>query len=205
MKAEDLRSFHGKVFQIEGLENHFKQSHSSIKMQVFRLCKGGKLIRLKKNCYTLPDFHPNELLIAQQMVSPSYHSLEAVLSWNGIIPEGTASYTLVTSQKTQHYENDFGVFSYRHLSPELFFGVGQRQDGAWIASSEKALLDYFYLNSKKFKPDFACWQAERFDELHTLDFKKMMKWASKYPMKKVKKLVESLMDYAKSEEYQDHR
>lgn len=205
MKADELKPFYYKTFTLEELRNYFNQKPSSIKVQLFRLCKNKKLIRLKQNLYTFPDFHPNVFVIGQQMVFPSYYSLESVLSWNGIIPEGTTAYTLITSKKTQQYGNEFGTFSYRHLSPEFFFGVEQRKDGAWVATPEKALLDYLYLNSKKFKADFDCWQAERFDGLSALNWKQMKQWTSKYGMKKLKILVDSLKSYANSSQYQAHK
>lgn len=198
-----------------------------MRVQLFRLCKNKKLIRLKQNLYTFPDLHPNVFVIGQQMVSPSYYSLESVLSWNGIIPEGAATYTLITSKKTQQYDNEFGTFSYRHLSPKFFFGVEQRKDGAWMATSEKALLDYLYLNSRKFKARpslgeakqlmprsseasigatfFNCWKAERFDGLSGLNWGQMKQWAPKYGMKKLNILVDSLKSYAGSSEYQAHK
>ncbi len=205
MKADELKPFHYKTFTLEELRNYFNQKPASMRVQLFRLCKNKKLVRLKQNLYTFPDFHPNVFVIGQQMVSPSYYSLESVLSWNGIIPEGAATYTLITSKKTQRYNNEFGTFSYRHLSPKFFFGVEQRKDGAWIATSEKALLDYLYLNSKKFKADFTCWKAERFDGLKGLNWKQMRQWASMYGMKKLNILVDSLKSYASSSEYQAHK
>lgn len=205
MKFDELKPFYHKTFTLGELRNYFNQKPASMRVQLFRLCKNKKLIRLKQNFYTFSDFHPNVFVIGQQMVSPSYFSLESVLSWNGIIPEGTADYTLITSKKTQQYCNEFGTFSYRHLSPKFFFGVEQRKDGAWVATSEKALLDYLYLNSKKFKADFTCWQAERFDGLSSLNWKQMKQWAPKYGMKKLKILVESLKSYASSSQYQAHK
>lgn len=205
MKADALKPFYYKTFTLEELRNYFNQKPASMKVQLFRLCKNKKLIRLKQNLYTFPDFHPNVFIIGQQMVFPSYYSLESVLSWNGIIPEGTAAYTLITSKKTQQYSNEFGTFSYRHLPPEFFFGVEQRKDGAWVATPEKALLDYLYLNSKKFKADFNCWQAERFDGLSSLNWEQMKQWTSKYGMKKLKILVDNLKSYANSSQYQAHK
>lgn len=205
MKADALKPFYYKTFTLEELRNYFNQKPASMKVQLFRLCKNKKLIRLKQNLYTFPDFHPNVFIIGQQMVFPSYYSLESVLSWNGIIPEGSAAYTLITSKKTQQYGNEFGTFSYRHLQPEFFFGVEQRKDGAWVATPEKALLDYLYLNSKKFKADFNCWQAERFDGLSGLNWKQMKQWTSKYGMKKLKILVDNLKSYANSSQYQAHK
>lgn len=205
MKADELKPFHYKTFSLEELRNYFNQKSASLKVQLFRLCKNKKLVRLKQNLYTFPDFHPNVFVIGQKIVSPSYYSLESVLSWNGIIPEGVATYTLITSKKTQQYSNEFGTFSYRHLSPKFFFGVEQRKDGAWMATPEKALLDYFYLNSKKFKADFACWQEERFDGLDNLNWKHLEQWAPKYGMKKLNILVDSLKAYASSLQYQAHK
>jgi predicted transcriptional regulator of viral defense system len=205
MKLDELTPFKGRTFSIEELENYFKEPVRSIRVQLSRLCKSGKLIRLKQNRYTFPDAHPNVYVMAHEMVSPSYHSLESALSLHGIIPEGTVAYTLITSKKTQKYSNEFGTFSYRHLPPHLFFGVEKRADSAFMATPEKAILDYLYLNSAKFKPDFALWQAERLDELETLDWKLMNKWAKKYGMKKLVKLVKSLKDYVSSEHYQEHK
>ncbi|MDP4008229.1 MAG: hypothetical protein Q8P68_03500 [Candidatus Peregrinibacteria bacterium] len=205
MKAEELNTFYNKIFGIKELQNYFTESAASIRTQVSRLQKSKKLIRLKRDCYTFPEFHPNTLVIGNKMVSPSYHSLESVLSMNGIIPESVTAHTLVTSKKTQEYKNDFGTFSYRHLPPRLFFGVEQGSSGEWVAEKEKALLDYLYLNSSKFKPENTCWQAERFDELDTLDFELMESWAKKYGMRKLENLVESLRTYLNSDEYQAHR
>ena len=205
MKADELKPFYYKTFTLEELKNYFHQKPQSMKMQLHRLCKSKKLIRLRQNLYTFPDFHPDAFIIGQQMVSPSYYSLESVLSWNGIIPEGSSVYTLITSKKTQQYSNEFGTFSYRHLSPEFFFGVNQRKDGVWMATPEKALLDYLYLNSEKFRADFNCWQAERFDGLSGLNWQQMKEWASKYGMKKLNLLVVSLDSYSNSTQYQAHK
>ncbi len=205
MRADNLKPFYYKVFNIEELQNYFHQTRNSIKVQLSRLCKSKKLIRLKKNCYTFADFHPNPFVMAGTIVQPSYHSLESILSLHGIIPETPIYYTLITSKKTQKYQNQFGIFSYRHLHPDLFFGVEKRKDGAWVAKKEKALLDYLYLNSKKLKSDFACFQAERFDELDSLNWQLMNDWAKKYNMKKLIQIVNLLKNYSLHQSYQNHR
>lgn len=205
MKISELKPFYYRTFRIEELENYFKQPVSSIRMQLYRWCKNKKLIRLKKNRYTFSNFHPNAFVIGQEMICPSYYSLESVLFLHGIIPEGPSVYTLITSKKTQQYTNEFGTYNYRHLPPLLFFGVEKREDGVWMAVPEKALIDYLYLNSKKFKSDFEVWKEERFGELDILDWKRMEEWATKYGRKKLNALVQSLHKYMQSEEYQSHR
>lgn len=205
MKDDDLRSFAGRAFSVTELQQFFQENLASLYNQLFRLTKKGKLIRLKRMYYALPDPPPNPEILGQTIVQPSYLSLEMVLSRLSMIPETAIHYTFITSQKPQQYSNVFGTFAYQHLPPRLFFGVERRSDGAFVASPEKALLDYLYLNSVKFKPDFKCWQAERFDELDTLDWKKMKEWAPKFGMKKLVKLVDSLEKYYQSDAYQDHR
>lgn len=205
MKLEDLSIFHNRIFRLEELGNVFREPLPSIKMQLSRLHKRGILIRLKRNCYTFQKYPPDPLLIGQELVKPAYYSLEWILSRAGIIPEGVSRYTLVTTQKTKRWTTPFGVYEYRHLPPRLFFGVDQHSDGVWCASPEKALLDYLYLNSQAFRPKISAWQAERLDELDTLDWQKMNEWAPRYGMKKLVRLLASLKVYAKSPLYQEHR
>lgn len=205
MKFVALTPLYNTVFSIEELAHRFQESLAVIKTQLFRFCTSHRLVRLKRNRYTFPDRHPGAFLIAQNLVFPSYISLELMLSRAGIIPENVTMFTSVTSKKTQRYTTPFGTFDYRHLPPHLFFGIEKRVDGAWVAAKEKALLDYLYLNSKWFKPDFACWQGARFDELDTLDWKKIREWVPRFKMKKLMKLVESLEAYSKSDVYQAHR
>lgn len=204
MKAEELFPFYHRIFTLEELRNCFHESSSAIKTQLSRLTKKGVLIRLKKNCYTFTRFPAESPTIGQQIVSPSYLSLETVLSRQGIIPEGAIAYTFITSKKTQHYQTPFGIFYYRHLPAGFFFGVEKAADGVWMATKEKALLDYLYLNSSKFTLEFACFQAERFDQLDALNWNQLQTWAKKYGMKKLEKLVKKLHEYSKSEEYQAH-
>lgn len=79
-------------------------------------------------------------------------SLERALSRYGLIPEIVYNCTSVTSKKTTTIKNSFGVFIFRSLKKELFFGYDKINDNGqvyFLAEPEKALLDYLYLNSAK--------------------------------------------------------
>jgi predicted transcriptional regulator of viral defense system len=110
-----------------------------------------KLIR--RGYYIFSDLELNEsvlFLIANKIYSPSYVSLEMALSYYNLIPESVYGITSVTSQKPKVFKNFLGEFIYRHVKPELMFGyklVGYKNHNYKIAEIEKALLDYFYLNS----------------------------------------------------------
>jgi len=49
----------------------------------------------------------DSLKIANELVSPSYISLETVLSFYSIIPDAVVSYTSVTTKQTKFFKNDF--------------------------------------------------------------------------------------------------
>ena len=89
--------------------------------------------------------------IANKIIQPSYISLESALAYYQIIPERVYGVTSVTSKKTSQFESDWGIFSYRSVKPNLMFGykVLRSNPGEVVlmASLEKAILDYLYLNS----------------------------------------------------------
>ena len=117
--------------------------------------KAGKLIRLRKGLYTVPDSERKAglslRLASNTLLSPSYISLEYVLSAYGLIPERVKEITAVTSHKTSRFVNPLGTFSYRHIKRTAFAGFKSQKDEfsfpVLVATPEKALLDKIYLDS----------------------------------------------------------
>jgi hypothetical protein len=65
------------------------------------------------------------------------------------------------------FETPVAKFSYRTIKPALFFGYSLLSDGTKMASIEKAILDYFYLNpSVRSANDFASLRLNR-EEIQT--------------------------------------
>ena len=114
--------------------------------------KKGYLVRLRQDWYTfadllqVPEF---SRYIAPKIYTTSYISLHSALSYYGIIPEAVTRITCVSTNRTTHYENTFGEYSYQTIKPELFFGYEPRvlpQGYSYhLALPEKALLDLLYL------------------------------------------------------------
>jgi predicted transcriptional regulator of viral defense system len=77
--------------------------------------------------------------------------LESALAYFQIIPERVYGVTSVTSKKTSQFESAWGIFGYRSVKPNLMFGyhVLRSNQGQVVlmASLEKTILDYLYLNS----------------------------------------------------------
>ena len=115
--------------------------------------RANKLLQLRRGLYAFPPPYagerPTSYQIANQLVRPSYISLQSALSYYGLIPEHVASVTSVTTGRPITLKNDFGRFMFRHIKTNFFFGFQYQQisntQSAFIATPEKALLDLIYL------------------------------------------------------------
>ncbi len=168
-------------------------SNTPEKVQLNRWIKAGKLIRLKRGLYTLPEEKRKVSFslrwLANSLYSPSYLSLEYMLSFYDLIPERVSKITSVTLLKTACFENLLGKFSYKTLQKEHFFGFEESRD-EWnrkilIASPEKALLDFIYLYPYwKNTPEFLN-KNIRLQQLDQLKAKLLKEFAEKFHSKKI--------------------
>lgn len=90
--------------------------------------------------------------------------------------------TSVTAKTTRTFQNSFGLFSFRHMKKELFFGYKKINDNGQvylIAEPEKALFDYVYLNLSKIngQEDIDELRLNKF-ELKKLNKNKIKKFSS---------------------------
>ena len=122
-----------------------------------RWIKQGYVIRLRRGWLSFPEYSNDTdflRLTANKIYKPSYLSLQYVMAFYGMIPETVVQFTSVSSLKTATFENDFGQFSYQNIKPSLMFGYNPRviehplanKQAFLMATPEKALLDYLYLN-----------------------------------------------------------
>ena len=107
----------------------------------------GKLIRLKRGLYET-DTNASVKYLAGKIYSPSYISLDYVLSAYSLIPEAVYSITSATSNKSKIYNNAFGCFIYSHVPKSVFsLGIKEAVEGGCsylIATPEKAMCDKLY-------------------------------------------------------------
>ena len=114
----------------------------------------GELVQLRKGLYVLGSpwrSAPLSLpLVANVLFGPSYVSLEFALSAHGLIPEGVATLTSVTTRRSRQVNTPLGIFSYTHL-PLPLYGQDVRMesnpDGTryLMASPTQALCDQIVL------------------------------------------------------------
>ena len=123
-------------------------------VQLSQWSKKGYLIKIRNGVYVFSE-RKNSLsleTLSHFIYEPSYISLERALFQYGLIPEMVYGSTAITTRKTATFENAFGVFVFRNIKKELFFGYTKIAEGNnvyFLAEKEKALLDYLYLNSSK--------------------------------------------------------
>ncbi len=122
--------------------------------QLSRWTASGRLIQLRRGLYAIaPPFGrtpPSALAVAARIRKPSYVSLQSALAYHGATPESTPGVTTsVTTGRPGRFETPLGGFLYRHLRPDFFWGYDEveagRDERAYVALPEKALLDLFHL------------------------------------------------------------
>ena len=167
MKYGDLLAKLGNhaFFDLATVVQLTDERRETVQVQLYRWCKAGKLLPLRRKMYALPEpyisrpINPAEL--ANHLYRPSYLSTHWALGYYGLIPERVVAYTSISSRVTRSFENAFGRFTYRHVKPSAFFGyrviqIDQRK--ILIADPEKALLDLWHLETGK-------WTRERMSEM----------------------------------------
>jgi predicted transcriptional regulator of viral defense system len=158
---------------------------SGLVAQLHRWIKAGRLVSLRRGMYAFAEkyrrtpIHATQL--ANRIYAPSYLSIHWALGFYGLIPEKVVAYTSVTSRVPKNFTNDFGVFTYRHLKPSVFFGYRRVLiDGApvLLAEPEKALLDFLYLEP-------GSWGRERllgmrFQNMELVKAKRLAEYADRF-------------------------
>lgn len=187
----------------------FADNEQNLKNLLTLWCKQGVIIRLKRGIYTLNEedrlIHFSRIFIANQLVSPSYVSMEYALSYYGMIPEKVVDVTSVTTKKTVVLNNYLGTFRYQHIKNESFSGFKVFKDengfNLFIAEPEKAIVDFFYLNLEKFKSGdkniFG--ESYRLQNLKDLNREKLVTFTKSLKSKKLIKVIDCFWEYVKSE------
>ena len=107
--------------------------------KVRQLEAAGKIIRLKKGLYVLdPKVSHVALsteLIANQLYTPSYVSMQTALRYYGLIPEAVYTTQSMTLKHTRRFDTPVGRFEYQRVAREAF------PIGITSINKQKALCD----------------------------------------------------------------
>jgi len=155
--------------------------------------------RLRRGLYALaPPYqrvHPHPFLVANHLVRPSYVSLQAALSYYGLIPEAVYVITSVTTARPGQRKTPLGTFLYRHVRPTFFFGYRLEEvapeQRAFIAHPEKALLDLVYLHPKNDLHTYL--KGLRLQNLERLDPQRLREFAQRSGVVKLRRAVDVIL------------
>ena len=172
---------------------------------ITRWVKAGYLVKLRRGWYIFTESlqeHDSALLIANQLVAPSYISLHYALAYYGMIPETVIQFTSVTTQRTAKYETPITTYSYQTIAADLYFGYqliplnsktfGERYYK--MATPEKALLDLLYLHPEyQTENDFLQLRLDEDYLLDSLNIDRLNEYLQRWNSPKLTKRVRLLL------------
>lgn len=156
MKLEYLKKNTNKLLIFnKGILRNFEPKKDVLDANIKYWLNNSSIVSLKKGVYILNDKYEKEIekdfyleYIANQLIQPSYLSLEYVLDKYQLLSEPVSAITSVTIKSTREISNRLSVFRYYSISPDLFQGYRVKYfSGApiMIAEKSKAIFDYLYL------------------------------------------------------------
>jgi predicted transcriptional regulator of viral defense system len=181
-----------------------------VRKQLSRWTRAGRLYALRRGLYALaPPFRkvrPHPFLIANRLLRGSYVSGLSALAYYDLIPEYVAVTMSVSTRRPARWDTPLGSYEFRHIQPTLLHGYhllevsgGQR---AFVATPEKALLDWIYLQPAADRPEYL--RELRLQNLKGLDLDELERQAERAHSPKLQRAAAFVrkLAAAESEEYE---
>ena len=170
------------VYNSQELSNLINKNKNIALVYMNRLVKNGLATKLNKGKIS---FIKDDFIIASQLISPSYISLNSALLFHNITYQVPEYIECVDTINSFNYYN-LGII-YHKIRPELFFGYRRyNKNGSFIfvANPDKAVFDglYFKIFSKFDIMDFK----------NEIDFSGLLSILKNIKIKGIKKIMEML-------------
>ncbi|NLV29915.1 MAG: hypothetical protein GXY47_02065 [Acidobacteria bacterium] len=194
-----------ECFDLPLLVQAFDEPREAIRVQLSRWMSDGRIMGLRRGIYTLPDAYRGATVLpaslANQLYRPSYLSGVWALGFYDMIPERVVWLTSATSRVPRRFDNAFGVFEYRHIKQEAFFGYAAVPYGdrsLWIAEPEKALLDHWHLTPGEWTR--ARLEETRYQHCQQADRDKLQAYADRFRSPRLHRALERWLAVTAAEE-----
>jgi len=165
----------------------------------------GYIKKIIRGYYIFSDLEIDENVlfeISNRIYRPSYISFETALSYYHLIPESVYGISAASTRRTYAFKTTIAELKYKTIKPTLFFGydlVNNNNKYIKIASMEKAILDYFYLNPHiKKRSDFASLRINRDIFFEQANEERMHEFIERFAKKTLIKRVESFLEFMKN-------
>lgn len=189
-----------KDYAVIGMRDIYTVEPDFDNRRLYEWSKKGYIQKIINGFYIFSDSQLNEGMmfrIANRIYRHSYVSLETALSYYNLIPEQIFMITSVSTRKTKTFDTDAGRFSYKNIKNEIYLGYDTVLDEPgtfFIASPEKALLDYFYFNAEiDDRHDIAGLRINHEVYSEIIDENKLMALADYIDNNRVKGCIETLL------------
>lgn len=180
------------------------EPRQSLRMQLSRLIRQGKIKSLRRGMYALGEPYrkvsSNPAMLANRLYTPSYLSFHWALGYYGLIPEKVVLYTSATTRVPRLFENDFGRFQYKHIKPDYFAGyqtIEIDRQKVLIAVPEKALLDLWHIENGEWTTERMA--SMRFQSFEMVSLKKLNKYAGMFHSPRLSRAVRNWRAHVQAE------
>lgn len=201
-----LSAFSERPLIHSSMLSFFNEPIHHIQVQLSRWTKQGKLSQVRRGWYIIEEPYRKKdfpsAFIANQVVHPSYISLDWALQYYDLIPEHVPNLTSVTTERGIQFKYKNRLFMYYYIKPVFFSGYSNVLIDSYpitLASPEKSLMDkvYLFIQSNRFS---LAWLKElRLQNMEDFDFNLFESFLIKTEMKGLKEAVNETIDYIKSE------
>jgi len=188
----------GKIASTKDLIKIFieEYSRSSAQNRIQMLAQAGWFLRIKKGFYMIiMDLSSRSisdvslLVISHALNKDSYISLDSALNYYGVFDQYSKNITAVNLKLSKNYKFQDNNFRFVKVAKKYYFGFEQvRVDGKIInmATREKALLDYLYLDNSFYSASLV------FEKLNVykndIDFDKLQEYVLKFGISMQRKI-----------------
>ena len=180
------------------------EPRQSLRMQLSRLIRQGKIKSLRRGMYVLGapyrKVDPNPAILANRIYTPSYLSFHWALGYYGLIPEMVFMFTSATTRVPRLFKNEFGSFLYKHIKPDCFAGyqtVEIDRKKVLIAAPEKALLDLWHIENGEWTTERMA--SMRFQNFEAVSLKKLTGYVELFHSPRLVRAVRNWRAYVKAE------
>lgn len=180
----------GRIVSTDNLMSVFTREYSeaSAHNRIQILYKAGWFLRIKKGLYLIIESMTSRsasdvslLIIAKAINKDSYISLHSALNYYQMFDQYVKTIVSVNYKFSRKYKFENHEFRFVKIAKKYFFGFTQiRQAGKLvnIATAEKALIDYLYLDKSFYSASLV---FEKIKEHKSgIDFIKLQEYALKY-------------------------
>jgi predicted transcriptional regulator of viral defense system len=146
-----LKELGTSLFETKEVASLLNVSTKNAHIILHRLSEKGLIVPLSHGKWVLTDKADRFALLAYlTSPSPSYISLQSALYQHGLISQIPQVIYGVSLGRRCLYKTKLGTYSIHHVDSHFFFGFesGDKPD-VFIATPEKAVLDYLYLSPGK--------------------------------------------------------